>query len=452
MNISQKALKILGILQEAGYKAYFVGGCIRDRLIGRTLTDWDITTSARPEQVVELFEGHGYETLDIGQKYGTVTVCDNLDFYEVTTFRRDGVYADGRHPDSVEYADDIITDLARRDFTMNAIAWNPDEGFIDPFGGRQDIKAKIIRCVGDPDKRFKEDALRIFRTIRFASTLGFMIDPETLAAARANLDRLQDYVSAERKRAELYKLLEGEKARRVLLEYSDILAAVIPEIVPCIGFEQHNPYHVFNVWEHIATSVQNAGLGDERHVVHLTMLLHDIGKPYCFQMGEDGRGHFHGHGKVSAKIAKEVLTRLRFEKMTTDAVVQLIEYHDQFIEPNKKAVRRLLSKLGYIQFYRLMEVREADIEAQDLSKAQPRLDKVKLLRKMAKEIKASNNCISMKDMAVNGYDLINLGYKPGPKLGDALNKLFDKVLDHPWLNHRIPLLVMAKTMALKSKS
>ena len=438
--VPYEVLSTLSVLQTAGYDAFLVGGCIRDCLMGRAPHDWDITTSAMPEQVLALFRGLGHTVVETGLKHGTVTVVGNDDSYEVTTFRQDGEYTDGRHPNTIEFCSDVKADLARRDFTINAIAWSPVTGLVDPFDGQKDIGNRIIRGVGNPWQRFQEDALRVMRAIRFAATLNFSVDPYTEFAAKENVDNLK-WVSMERKRDELMKMLVGDGIQSVLLNYYDILSQPIPEILPCVGFKQHNPYHIYDVWGHIAATVAYA---PKDPIVRLTMLLHDIGKPQCFQMREDGRGHFHGHGKVSAEIAGKVLGRLRFDSKTFNIVVQLVDVHDRFIEPNKKAVRRLLREIGPEQFDRLMEVRKADVSAQVKDKLQPRLEKVEMLKAMKEEILVEKDCFSMKDLAINGRDLIAVGFAPGPKMGIVLNNLLEAVLSNPTLNKKRILLEMAE--------
>lgn len=438
--VPYEVLSTLSVLQTAGYDAFLVGGCIRDCLMGRAPHDWDITTSAMPEQVLALFRGLGHTVVETGLKHGTVTVVGNDDSYEVTTFRQDGEYTDGRHPNTIEFCSDVKDDLARRDFTINAIAWSPVTGLVDPFDGQKDIGNRIIRGVGNPGKRFQEDALRVMRAVRFAATLNFSVDIYTEIAARKNAKKLK-WVSMERKRDELMKMLVGDGIQRVLLNYYDIFFQPIPEILPCVGFEQHNPYHIYDVWGHITAAVAYA---PKDPIVRLTMLLHDIGKPQCFQMGEDGRGHFHGHGKVSAEIAGHVLGRLRFDSKTLNTVIQLVEVHDRFIEPNKRAVRRLLREIGSEQFDRLMEVCKADVSAQVKDKLQPRLEKVELLKVMKEEILAEKDCFSMKDLAINGRDLIAAGFAPGPKMGVVLNNLLEAVLADPTLNEKEILLAMVR--------
>jgi len=440
--IPRGALYILEKLN-AGHQAYLVGGCVRDLLMGLEPHDWDITTSASPREVSFIFMNAGCKVVETGLKHGTVTVY-GLDGggYEITTFRRDGIYIDGRHPQTVQFCDNLQEDLARRDFSINAMAWAPWVGLVDPFDGRKDLEDGVIRCVGNPDERFQEDALRILRAIRFAAKLGFRIAPQTAAASRGRLSML-NCISQERKREELVKLLLGKEAEKVLSEYSDIIGSFVPEIVPCIGFEQNNPYHTYSVWGHIAASV---GYAPADPIIRLTMFLHDIGKPRCFQIGADGHGHFHGHGKVSAEMAKNILDRLRFDKATAQKVIQLVEVHDRFIEPNKKAVRRLLNKIGPEQFDRFMEVRKADVMAQNHATLKPRLEKVELLKQLKADIVAESGessgdeCFDLKSLAVNGKDLIAMGFEPGPKLGEALNMLLLAVMDEAVENKKDSLI------------
>ncbi|MGN0059148.1 MAG: CCA tRNA nucleotidyltransferase [Coriobacteriales bacterium] len=309
IEVPHKAQRIIDLLEAAGFEAFVVGGCVRDAIMGRTPNDWDITTSARPAQIERVMADAGLVTLTTGAKYGTVTVRVDHESFETTTFRADGSYSDGRHPDSVELLERVDGDLARRDFTVNAMAYNPKTGIVDLHGGQEDLSRRVLRSVGDPHTRFDEDALRILRGMRFASVLGFAIESETAAAMHADR-HLLDRVSAERIWAELAKLLCGPDAVRILREYRDVIAVLIPELEPEFGFDQHNPFHAFDVWEHTLHALA-AAKPDAPAPMRLGLLLHDIGKPHCLTIDENGRGHMYGHEKVGAPIARGVCKRLK---------------------------------------------------------------------------------------------------------------------------------------------
>lgn len=443
INMPDGASEILRVLDDCGKEAYVVGGCVRDACLGKEPHDWDICTSAKPEEVTGIFERLGHRVLPTGLQHGTVTVVIDGAGFEVTTFREDGEYCDGRHPDKVEFTADVRADLSRRDFTMNAMAYSPATGLIDPFDGREDMQKGVIRCVGDPGKRFQEDALRILRAVRFASVTGYEIEATTLAAMRNEAKGLKN-VSQERKQKELVVLLRGNSVRRALVDYADILTEVIPEILPCIGFIQNNPYHPYDVWEHTACAVSLAPQSD--WLVRLALLLHDIGKPECYQEDEAGVGHFHGHGKVSQGIAEKILMRLRFDNETVAKVIELVGIHDRSIEASPKAVRRLVSQIGPEQFFRLMDIRAADIGAQAPGLIANRMEKVKKLREIGRAIVNEKPCLSIKDLAVNGHDLIAAGIKPGPEIGRKLKGLLDKVIEDPALNKKEILLKLSRNM------
>lgn len=436
IKIPDGAEKIIKALNSAGEEAYVVGGCVRDAVLGQEPHDWDICTSAVPEKVISLFG----KVIPTGLKHGTVTILVDGQGYEVTTYRIDGPYSDGRHPDTISFTAELQQDLSRRDFTMNAIAYSPNTGLIAPHGGMEDIRAGTIKCVGVPDERFAEDPLRVMRAVRFAATLGFRVEPETWAAARRHIPSLS-LVSRERVRDELLKLIVGRDVHRVLTNYKDVIAAIIPELRPCFGFQQNNPYHIYDVWEH---TVEAVGLVPADPILRMTMLLHDIGKPLCYQTDENGVGHFHGHGKISAGIARDVLSRLRFDNESRDTIVQLVEQHDRFIEMSSRSVRRLLNQVGPEQFDRLMEIRLADIGAQNPEMSQQRYQKVWSLRTVKSRILKQQECFGMKDLAVNGRDMIALGCKPGPMVGNVLGLLLEEVMDDPSKNNRSELLASAK--------
>lgn len=439
MLLPEKIQFILSRLREAGFNAYAVGGCVRDALLGIEPNDWDVCTSALPAQTHRVFGG--LDVRDTGLKHGTVTLVLDREQFEITTFRVDGTYSDSRHPDSVRFTARVEEDLSRRDFTVNAMAYSPYAGLVDPFGGQADLAAGILRCVGVPEERFREDALRILRAMRFASRLGFVIEPETSAAMRRLAGTLKS-IAGERVKTELERTLTGNGVMDVLRDYPDVLGEVIPEILPCIGFDQLNPYHIYDVWEH---TIRSIGAIPPEPLLRWTMLMHDLGKPPCFSPeGLGKRGHFYGHGRVSAAMADSIMARLRFSSEEQRLIHELIEGHDRFIQPTERAVRRVLSRTGPEQFERAILVRIADISAQTPEYAPPRLAEMEQIRSLARRIIAEGDCLTLRDLAVRGSDLIALGYQPGPALGEELQKLLSLVLDDPEKNDRELLLSAAR--------
>ena len=436
LSIPSNAEKILRILEENGYEAYVVGGCVRDSVLGRTPDDWDITTSAKPEQVKELF----YRTIDTGLKHGTVTVLMDKEGFEVTTYRVDGDYEDGRHPKEVLFTSSLEEDLKRRDFTINAMAYHPDRGLVDLFHGMDDIRNKVIRCVGSPLERFQEDALRILRAVRFSAQLGFAVEKETEDGIRALAPNLK-CVSAERIQTELVKLLVSSHPDYLRTAYeTGVTRQFLPEFDVCMGTEQNTPHHCWTVGEHILHSL--AGVRADK-VLRLTMLLHDIGKPAVKTTDEKGRDHFKTHGAQSEKMAKIILRRLKFDNDTTEKVCRLIRWHDARPLPEMKQVRRAVNRIGEDIFPLYLEVQRADMLAQSgykRAEKEARLDGVTLCyRKILEE----NQCISLKELAVKGKDLIEAGYRPGPEIGEKLNFLLEHVLECPEDNRKeilLPLL------------
>ena len=449
IKIPQEINFILERLNEAGYEACIVGGCVRDMLMGREPHDFDVTTSARPEQVRETFEdlllpdGRKAKVFDTGIKHGTVTVLAGGGPVEVTTYRTEGAYSDGRHPDSVEFTGSLEEDLARRDFTMNALAWNPEKGLCDYFGGQADIEKGIIRAVGNPDARFKEDALRILRAVRFASVLGFEIEAGTDAALEADKELLKK-ISAERIREELTKLITGPDAERILLKYTDIIGVVIPEIAAMKGFEQCNPHHIYDVLEHSVKAMTSV---KPEPYLRWAALLHDIGKPETFTIDENGTGHFYGHAVRSEELARSIMHRLRFDNETLKQAADLVKYHDLQIELTTKAVKRALNKLGEETFRDLILIKRADNMAQhpDFGGRQEYYDQLEdILDKILEE----NQCFSLKDMAAGGNDLIAIGITDGRQIGQILKSLLDDVIDGRIANEKEALLKAAKEKKL----
>ena len=432
IQIPEKAKYIIETIQNAGFEAYVVGGCVRDSILGRCPEDWDITTSARPEQVKALFR----RTIDTGIQHGTVTVMLDKEGFEVTTYRVDGKYEDSRHPREVTFTPNLEEDLKRRDFTINAMAYNETEGLIDIFGGLQDIGAKLIRCVGNPERRFSEDALRILRCLRFAAVLGFSIEPETGKALMTCRNLLRE-MAPERVHEELTKLLCGPWAASVLRRYPDVIGAVLPEILPMVGFDQRNPHHCYDVWEHTLHALDAA---PPDSVLRWAMLFHDMGKPECFALDTQGIGHFMGHGVVSRRIADGVMDRLRFDNAAKERIGELVEWHDHRVE-TEKGVRRMLNQFGERNFRYLLAIQRADNmgQAEEFRGRQKEIDRIEAM--LDRELE-KGSCFSLKQLAVNGNDLLGLGLS-GPAVGRTLQGLLDRVMDGTLPNDRDALLTAA---------
>lgn len=425
--------RILSRFSAHGREAYAVGGCVRDSLLGRTPHDWDVATSALPEETERIFADR--RVIETGIKHGTVTVLWDKMPVEVTTFRVDGPYSDARHPDGVTFTRSLKEDLARRDFTVNALAYRKETGLVDYFGGCRDLADGVIRCVGDPDIRFREDGLRILRALRFASVLGFSIEEKTAESAIRNRELL-DRIASERIREEFLKLLCGRAAVPVLRQYREIIAQFLPELRPTFDFEQHNPHHSYDVWEHTLHSVEAV---DAEPVLRLTMLLHDIGKPVCFTRGADGIGHFYGHPEKSADLAQRILSRLRFDKKTAQTVLALVKSHGLPLLPEERILRRRLNLLGEQNLRLLVRVEEADARA----KASPNESYLAALQKIPEvldRMAAEGQCFRLKDLAVNGKDLLQAGVPEGAAIGKTLQALLEAVLDGRCANAKPELL------------
>ncbi len=429
INIPSGAKKIITALCDAGFEAYVVGGCVRDSLLGKEPNDWDICTSARCEEVKNCLH---FRTIDTGLQHGTVTVLTDDGAYEVTTYRKDGGYSDNRHPDSVEFVSELREDLARRDFTVNAMAYNDSDGLVDEFGGLSDLENGVIACVGVADERFAEDALRIMRAIRFASIYGYSIDEDTKASIHRNRSRLAN-ISGERIQTELIKLLHGRGVLDILTEYSDVIAEIIPEIAPCIGFDQNNKYHCYTVYDHMAHAVDSYRGGDTS--VKLALLLHDIGKPSVYSEDERG-GHFYDHAAHSREMARVMLERLKFDNKTKSEVLDLVLYHDTQIDHSARCVKRWLGRLGEDRFRQLLLVKRGDISAHAEGTQEARIENCKKLEEMIDEIIASRQCFSLKDMAINGNDLIALGIPKGKEIGIVLRELLTLIIDGKLSNEK----------------
>lgn len=436
MRVKTEVQAVMQALEASGFEAYAVGGAVRDCLLGKEPFDWDVTTSALPEQVMALF---GESAIPTGLKHGTVTVLQNGERIEVTTYRKDGDYADHRHPVAVEFTPSLREDLQRRDFTVNAIALSREGEVIDTFEGQTDLRAGVLRAVGNAARRFEEDALRILRGLRFASVLDFAVEEQTALAMREKKELLRE-IAAERVLEELTKLLCGKAVRRVLMEYSDIIGVVIPEILPSVGFDHQNPHHCFDVWEHTACSVENV---PPEPILRWTMLLHDLGKPaVCVYDYAAGKARYGGHQAASVELAKEILPRLRFDSESTRRILRLVEHHDRLFEPTEKSIRRMLRLFGEDDLRALIHIRRADNLAQhpDFHGRQAELAACdEVLKKVLQE----KQCFSLAQLAVNGRDMMTLELQ-GKEIGEMLDHLLTEVVEERLPNEKDALLAAAK--------
>ena len=436
INLPPQVKQALERLQGAGHQAFAVGGCVRDALLGRAPNDWDVTTSACPEETARCFLD--CRRIETGLKHGTLTVIMDGMPLEITTFRRDGEYADHRHPLEVTFSSNLEEDLARRDFTVNAMAYDPERGVIDPFGGRADLAARRIACVGEPAKRFDEDGLRILRAIRFASVLDFSVEAGTAAAVHEGR-ALLSHIAAERIREEFCKLLCGVGVKRILLEYRDVVAQIIPELEACMGFEQNTRYHCYDVYGHAVTALSHACTDLQ---TRLALLLHDVGKPACYTY--DGEtGHFYGHAEKSAELTAHILRRLRFDRATEEAVTRLVAFHHRPIPTDETGVKRLMQRLSDEEIQRLVEVWRCDRLgcAPAFAIPDPALESV---METVALIRASKACLTLRDLAIGGQELMALGIPAGKMLGTLLNGLLEDVLEERLENERQALLEAAE--------
>lgn len=446
MNIPQGPDEILNRLTAAGFQAYAVGGCVRDSLLGTVPGDWDVCTSALPEETEACFSD--LRVVETGLKHGTVTVIFQGVPYEITTFRSDGNYLDHRRPQQVNFVRTLKEDLLRRDFTINAMAVGLDEEIQDPFGGRQDLTDGIIRCVGDPDTRFTEDALRILRGLRFASRLGFSIAPETAAAMERNKNLLS-YVSGERIYKELTGILIGTYAQSVLEQYGGVLAAVLPEIQPSMGFLQRNPFHNRDVWQH---TLEALGKSRPDPIVRWALLLHDLGKPDCFTLDDRGIGHFYGHPQRSMELAKQILDRFHGDKKTRDTICLLVRDHDREAPATIKNARRWIARYGRDNVRLLLEVKRCDCLAHvDTPKTRARYNNLMEMTRLIRECLETERCFSVRDLPVKGGDVMALGVPAGPQVGRILEGLLDDVLDGACPPEREALLERLKQLINERK-
>ncbi|RKI86215.1 CCA tRNA nucleotidyltransferase [bacterium 0.1xD8-71] len=437
IQLPDKVHKIINILEEAGYEAYAVGGCVRDSVLGRKPDDWDITTSAEPEETKRLFA----RTIDTGIRHGTVTVMLDREGFEVTTYRIDGDYEDGRHPKEVTFTASLEEDLKRRDFTINAMAYNESQGLVDIYGGLADIKAGVIRCVGDAKERFTEDALRMMRAVRFSAQLGYRIDEDTRTAMTELAPNLQK-ISAERIQTELVKLVVSPHPDYLRIAYeTGITAQILPEFDLCMKTMQNNPHHCYDVGEHILHSMLAV---EPDKVLRLGMLFHDIGKPQTMTVDEEGITHNKKHPVVGAEMTRKILRRLKFDNDTIDKVTKLVLYHDQEIVAAPAGVRRAVNRIGEDIFPLLFAVRRADVSAQSDYLREDKLRKLSYIEGLYEEIRSQGDAVSLKNLAITGTDLIAQGRKPGREIGIVLQELLEKVLEDPSLNTPEKLLEISQ--------
>lgn len=449
MQIPEKVEYIINILMKSGYEAYAVGGCVRDSILGRQPEDWDITTSAKPEQVKALF----HRTIDTGIQHGTVTIMLDKEGFEVTTYRIDGEYEDSRHPKNIEFTSNLEEDLKRRDFTINAMAYNSKDGLVDIFGGIEDLNKGVIRCVGNAKERFSEDALRILRAVRFAGQLGFEIEEQTKAAIVELAPTLKN-ISAERIRVELDKLLMAKHPELIkVASETGICKVVLPELDRMLAQEQNNPHHIYNVGEHSIKAVmclneayRNCMEYDKKihSILAWTMLLHDVGKPDCYSVDEEGIGHFYGHPERSTEIAKKVLKRLKFDNYTIEVATRLIKWHDYEFGKKEASMRKAANKIGTDIMEWLFLVQCMDTLAQNPLTHEEKLARLEEDKKLYEQIRVKQQCLTLKELAVNGSDLMAAGFEKGKMLGEILAYLLEEVLEEPSLNEKDKLLKLAE--------
>ena len=438
ITLPEKVENIISTIEANGFEAYAVGGCVRDSILGRIPDDWDITTSASPQQVKALFR----HTIDTGIQHGTVTVMLGREGFEVTTYRIDGEYEDSRHPKEVTFTSNLREDLKRRDFTINAMAYNNRTGLVDAFGGLEDMERKLIRCVGESQERFEEDALRMMRAVRFSAQLGYAIEEGTEQAIRKMAGNL-GHISAERIQTELVKLLVSPHPDYLRICYeTGITKVILPEFDRCMETAQNHPHHCYTVGEHILHSLREV---ERDKVLRLAMLFHDIGKPETRTTDENGRDHFHGHSAAGETAARQILRRLRFDNDTVYKVCRLVLYHDYPVEARAKSVRRAVHKIGEDIFPYLFAVKRADILAQSDYCREEKFHKLEEIHAIYERVIEERQCVSLHTLAVTGRDLIEAGMKPGPRLGKTLEMLLQIVLEYPEENEKEKLLEYAKT-------
>ena len=435
----------INLLQSAGFEAYAVGGCVRDSLLGKTPNDWDITTSAKPEDMKSVFAD--FHCIDTGIKHGTVTVVIDGEPLEITTFRLDGEYEDNRHPKSVTFTSNLGADLGRRDFTVNAMAYSKMTGIVDLFGGQNDLKNKIIRCVGDPDRRFNEDALRILRALRFASALDFEIEEKTAQSLLKNRALLGN-ISEERIAKELLKLVCGKGAKRILTDFAPVLFEILPELQPMYKNSHDNPHHCYDIYEHTLIAVESI---DPEPTLRFAMLLHDCGKPAVKKFDENGVAHFYGHQRISAEISAQILARLKVSNKFRDEILFLVSNHDRWeLYENTEKMPRYLSKFGLDGVLNLLKVMRADVLAQS-PEYRYRLDQIADAEETAKNLAAQKPCLSLSELQINGRTLMDIGIPQGRKLGAVLAQLLDEVIDGVTKNTQEALTTRAREIYSEMK-
>lgn len=445
MDMPKNVDTAINLLQLAGFEAYAVGGCVRDSLLGKTPNDWDITTSAKPEDMKSVFIN--FHCIDTGIKHGTVTVVIDGEPLEITTFRLDGEYEDNRHPKSVTFTSNLGADLGRRDFTINAMAYSKMTGTVDLFGGENDLKNKIIRCVGDPDRRFNEDALRILRALRFASALDFEIEEKTAQSLLKNRALLGN-ISEERIAKELLKLVCGKGAKRILTDFAPVLFEILPELQPMYKNSHDNPHHCYDIYEHTLIAVESI---DPEPTLRFAMLLHDCGKPAVKKFDENGVAHFYGHQRISAEISAQILARLKVSNKFRDEILFLVSNHDRWeLYENTEKMPRYLSKFGLDGVLNLLKVMRADVLAQS-PEYRYRLDQIADAEEIAKNLAAQKPCLSLRELQINGRTLMDIGIPQGRKLGAVLAQLLDEVIDGVTKNTQEALTTRAREIYREMK-
>lgn len=445
MDMPKNVDTAINLLQSAGFEAYAVGGCVRDSLLGKTPNDWDITTSAKPEDMKSVFAD--FHCIDTGIKHGTVTVVIDGEPLEITTFRLDGEYEDNRHPKSVTFTSNLGADLGRRDFTVNAMAYSKMTGTVDLFGGQNDLKNKIIRCVGDPDRRFNEDALRILRALRFASALDFEIEEKTAQSLLKNRALLGN-ISEERIAKELLKLVCGKGAKRILTDFAPVLFEILPELQPMYKNSHDNPHHCYDIYEHTLIAVESI---DPEPTLRFAMLLHDCGKPAVKKFDENGVAHFYGHQRISAEISAQILARLKVSNKFRDEILFLVSNHDRWkLYENTEKMPRYLSKFGLDGVLKLLKVMRADVLAQS-PEYRYRLDQIADAEEIAKNLAAQKPCLSLSELQINGRTLMDIGIPQGRKLGAVLAQLLDEVIDGVTKNTQEALTTRAREIYREMK-
>lgn len=440
IRLPDKVALLISMLENCGHEAFAVGGCVRDSLLGRSPNDWDICTDATPTQMKRCF--HTMRTIETGIKHGTLTVLADHEPFEITTYRIDGTYTDGRRPDQVQFTSDIEADLSRRDFTINAMAYNKTSGLIDPFEGARDLKLGMIRCVGTAEKRFEEDALRIMRGLRFASQLGFIIEEKT-ANALYICRHLLSYISAERIRVEFDKLLCGSAAAEVLATHREIIAQVIPEIRPMFDLDQQNQFHVYSVWDHTLHAVSHIKNTSE---LKLCAFFHDIGKPPRMTVDERGCGHFYKHELDSERLTDTIMSRLKYDNRTKETVTTIVRNHGIVFRPSLKQARRLLGKLGEEKLRLLIEMEFADVKSQNPVYTKERVTNIQAFQEKVDEVLEAEQCFSLRDLELSGKDLLEMGIPQGPAIGKILGNLLDMVIEEELPNEKAALIEAASAM------